>query len=299
MSNAGNDAKTAATAAFDETTGSGHATEITKKIYDEAARAIEKQEGKPTKPETTLTVSQRNKLVEEWLNKEDWPNQYPAEGLHNLLKDLGVLSKTTEKIWEDARRRADPNKDYGEAFRIAAEHDLDKWAESNEPIPQDNIATKYGITEEFETKPAETETKEPKGETKESKKAPWQIPREEYASTTSEGKPIEVKEFQDHRRQTHEREVRMALEKGEAVPTEVLKDYPDLINPKGEQKPVKTETPKSEIAINDIPKDLEITTTAIREKTGRKVKIKENAREAFARMKESLESIKGVLNCLK
>ncbi len=63
-------------------------------------------------------------------------------------------------------------------------------------------------------------------------------------------------------------------------------------------KEVTTGVTPENITINDIPIDLEITVTAIREKTGRKFKIKENAREAFARVQSEMDAFQEVLKCL-
>jgi polyhydroxyalkanoate synthesis regulator phasin len=52
------------------------------------------------------------------------------------------------------------------------------------------------------------------------------------------------------------------------------------------------------LTVADIPESLEITTTAIHEKTGKKVRLKENAREAFTRVQADIDAFKGVTECL-
>ncbi len=62
----------------------------------------------------------------------------------------------------------------------------------------------------------------------ETKKEPWEMTRDEYSSKTYEGKPTGP-EWTEHRKQTHKREVNMALQSGKTVPPEALKDYPELL----------------------------------------------------------------------
>jgi len=56
---------------------------------------------------------------------------------------------------------------------------------------------------------------------------------------------------------------------------------------------------QTEINIDEIPADLIVEVTAIREKTGKTVKVKESARRAIADLNASIEQYKKLLECLK
>lgn len=81
-----------------------------------------------------------------------------------------------------------------------------------------------------------------------------------------------------------------------AVKTETAEKKEPVVVPEKQAPaiPVKLE----DATIQDIPGDLEITTTAVHGTTGKKFRLKENAREAFSRIKAEIESIKAVMKCL-
>ncbi|MDY6857285.1 MAG: hypothetical protein SWO11_21800, partial [Thermodesulfobacteriota bacterium] len=84
---------------------------------------------------------------------------------------------------------------------------------------------------------------------------------------------------------SHKLLVKKAISEGKPVPEKVLAEYPDLA-----EKPKYTE---------DQLKGIKVETTAIREATGEKIKIKEDATAALDSAKKDINEYKKLLNCLR